>query len=99
MQYVYEPQYFISGWFDDSSRAMQSWFDRDITATNGIAPNLDILEPVFFDNENTIFTPPPITVELTASFYDDPDLIFVPMAVRALGPPDQLLRNEVRRIR
>lgn len=40
-----------------------------------------------------------IWVELTASLYEDADLIFTPIAVRALGPPDQMLKNEVRRIR
>jgi hypothetical protein len=28
--YVYEPQYRLSGWFDDSAFAMISWWDRDL---------------------------------------------------------------------
>jgi len=31
--YLYEPQYRLSGWFDDSAFALVSWWDRDIQGT------------------------------------------------------------------
>lgn len=46
-----------------------------------------------------IFLDAGITVELTAAFFDDPDTFFVPIAIRALKQSDQMLKNEVRRIR
>lgn len=131
-QVIYEQQYFLSGWFEDSGKTLQSWWDRDLASgTPGTVPiviPLDILEPGFWDDPDVIylldgsrgtpFPPPPvgpghlpatflpplgppsgITVWLVADFFNDDDLFFHPMSMRALGPPDQFLRNEVRRIR
>lgn len=100
MQYVYEPAAFISGWFDGEGGLVPlSWWDRDLTSTNGVLVNLNILEPMFVDDDDVFLVMPPITVELTAGYFEDEDLIFVPMSVRALDAPDQMLKNEVRRIR
>lgn len=100
---VYEPAYVATGWFQGSAGITpQSWCDRDLTSDIGGGGGvivLEILEPPFVNDPDDIFQPPPITVELTAAFFDDADLIFTPIAVRALGPPDQMLKNEVRRIR
>lgn len=97
MSIVYEPQYIPTGWFDDSGYRKLSWFDRDLS--NDIVVVLIVLEaPPLFDDD-VFFPLPPITYEVTAGFFDDDDLFFHPMSVRALTKPDQMLKNEVRRIR
>jgi hypothetical protein len=122
MQFLYEPQYALSGYFDDSGKTLPAWWDRDITSDNGpdgfpVVIALNLLEPGFVDDPDVIFlldggpgTPisqlppgvPPtsgIWVQLVANFFDDDDLFFHPMSVRALDAPDYFLKNEVRRIR
>jgi len=128
MQFLYEPQLALSGWYDDSGKTLPSWWDRDITTDNGpevlpyphpIVTPLDLLEPGFVDDPDVVFlldggpgTPIPVQhlppgfvptsgiwVQLIANFFDDDDLFFHPMSIRALDAPDQLLKNEVRRIR
>jgi hypothetical protein len=93
---VYEPQYKLSGWFDDGGMSMVSWFDRDLAGTI-IA--LVRAEPIFFVNQNVIFTPPPITVEVLPGFFVNENIFFHPMSVRMISRPDQMIKNEVRRIR
>jgi hypothetical protein len=97
MTIVYEPQYAITGWLDNSGYRELSWFWRDLT--NDVPKTLAFLFPIFVDDPDVIFVPPPITVELTAGFYDDPDTLFTPIAIRALKQSDTMLKNEVRRIR
>ena len=101
MQYTYEPATFIAGWFDAESGLMfPSWWDRDLASDNGAVIPLVIAEPIFFDDPDDFLVMPPITYEVTVNdiFLDD-DVFFHPMAIRALGPPDQMLRNEIKRIR
>lgn len=99
ISYVYEPQYKVSGWWDDAGKTKESWLDRDITSLNGAIIPINVLEPSFFIDPDTFFTPEPITVEVTAAFFDDADLFFVPAAIRPLDAPDKLLRNEIIRVR
>jgi|SRR5262245_37716698 len=101
---LYEPQYQLQGWYDDSSRVLASWFDRDIagwlaTDTTGTVIPLVQAEVPFFVNENIIFTPPPITVEVLPPFFVNENIFFVPVAARIVGRPDQMIKNEVRRRR
>jgi hypothetical protein len=93
---VYEPQYLLSGWADDGGLSMDSWFDRDLAGTI-IA--LVRAEPIFFVNPNVIYVPQPITVEVLPGFFVNQSTFFSPMSVRALIQPDQMIRNEVRRLR
>jgi len=93
---VYDPQYVIAGWFDDGGMAMISWLDRDLAGT--VIPLVVAEVPLFF-NTNVIFTPPPITVEVLAGFFVNQSDFLGPKSVRAYGKPDQMLKNEVRRIR
>lgn len=95
--YIYEPQQFFSGWFD--GKTLPSWWDHDITSENGVIVPFDMLEPSFFSDPDDFFQPKPITVEVTAGFFDDADLFFMPAAVRPLDQPDKLLKNEVIRVR
>jgi hypothetical protein len=105
---IYEQTIFRSGWYDGSSGLTpQSWWDHDLTSDiddgsggggGGVIPILK-LEPPFLDDPDEIFVLPPITYEITTSFFVNKNIIFVPMSIRALGAPDQMLRNEVRRRR
>lgn len=94
--FVYEPQYLLSGWYDDRGMSMLSWYDRDLAGT---VVTLAYAEAPFVVNVSTFFAPPPITVEVFAPFFVNQSLTFHPLAVRALKPPDEMLRNEVRRVR
>jgi hypothetical protein len=93
---VYEPQYKLSGWFDDGGLSPVSWFDRDLAGT--IIP-LVRAEPIFFVNQNTIYAPPPLTVEILPALFVNQSTFFSPTGVRTLIRPDQMLKNEVRRLR
>lgn len=105
---VYEQAIFRSGWYDGSSGlTVQSWWDRDLTSDvddgsgtggGGVIPII-LLEPPFIPDTNVFFELPPITYEVTAGLFANQNIIFVPMSIRALGSPDQMLRNEVRRRR
>ena len=97
MNYVYEPQYLLTGWVDDSGMSMDSWFDQDVA---GAVIQLAVIEmlDVFLDPD-TFFQPPPITVEVMPTLFLDPDDFFHPMRTAALNQTDQMLRNEVRRVR
>ena len=100
MQYVYEQAYFFTGWYDGSSGLTPpSWWDHDLTNVDGVVIPIIVLEPPFVPSESVLFELPPITYEVTASFFVNANIIFVPMSIRALGSPDQMLRNEVRRRR
>jgi len=93
---VYEPQYLLSGWADDSGMSPYSWFDRDIA---GDIINLVRLEAPFLVNTSIIFTPPPLTVEILPALFVNESIFFQPHNVSALDAPDQMLRNEVKRVR
>jgi hypothetical protein len=93
---VYEPQYVDTGWFDDSGMSMDSWFDRDLAGTVLL---LVRAEPPFFYNTSVIYQPPPITMEALAGFFLNESTFFQPMSVRIISKPDQMIRNEVRRLR
>lgn len=95
---IYEAQYAFTGWIDDDGgyRAA-SWFDRDLTSDTPL-PLAQILPPMFEDDD-VFYTLPPITVVVFPSLFLDADLFFIPMSLRILTAPDQMLKNEVRRIR
>jgi hypothetical protein len=93
---VYEPQYKLSGWFDDGGPSMDSWFDRDLAGTI-IA--LVRLQPQILMNTNIFFQPQPLTYEVLPAFLVNQNQFFQPVAVRTLGAPDQAIKNEVRRVR
>ena len=105
---VYEEAIFASGWFSrEAGLTPQSWYDRELSSNiddgsghggGGVIP-LFLVELPFLDDPDVIFTLPPITYEVTASFFVDQDIIFVPMSVHALGAPYQMIKNEVRRRR
>jgi hypothetical protein len=97
MTIVYEPQYAITGWLDNSGYRQLSWFWRDLT--NDVPKTLNYFFPAFYDDPDDFLVMPPITVQVFASFFDDADLIFTPSSIRALVGPDQTLKNEIRRIR
>lgn len=94
---LYEPQYTPTGWFDDSGYRLPSWWDRDLSSNAVVL--VAVLEAPLLLDDDVFYELPPITYEVTASFFDDDDLFFHPMSVRALTPPDLLLKNEVRRVR
>jgi len=97
--YVYEPQNKLTGWTDDSGMTPDSWFDRDLTSnSSGAVITLVRLLPPFFVNHSIIFTPPPLTVEVLAPFLVNQSVFFQPSSVTALDAPDEMLKNEVRRI-
>jgi hypothetical protein len=93
---VYEPQYNLSGWYDDGGMSMISWFDRDLAGT---VITLTRVQPAFFVNVSKFFVLPPISYQVFPTFFVNQSQFFAPVAVRALGAPDQMLRNEVRRVR
>ena len=100
LSYVYEQQTFASGWFDDSGRTNEAWWDQDITSLNGVMITLDVLVPGFVDDLDTIFAiTEPVTIVVFPGLFVDEDFFFVPASARALGPPDKLLKNEVIRVR
>jgi hypothetical protein len=105
---VYEPSIFVSGWYEnENGLTPQSWYDRDLTSDiddgsgggGGGVILIDILEPPFFDDDDEFLAMPPITVEVLPGYFLDGDVFFIPMSVRALGPPDKMLKNEVIRVR
>jgi len=93
---LFEPQYLLSGWYDDGGMSMDSWFDQDYAGTIIF---LVRAEPPFFINQNIFFTPPPITYEVLAPFFVNESTFFYPVFVRILGSPDQMIKNEVLRVR
>ena len=94
---VYEPQYQLLGWCDDGGLTMASWFDRDLAGTY---ITLAVIYPAFFANPNTFFVPtPPLEYQTFPAFFANVNVFFQPMSVRTLGPPDQSLKNEIRRVR
>ena len=115
MTIIYVPEYVLTGWFDDNGYRKLSWFSRDLTSDTPITLNIFTVafvdDPdVVFLLDGSPGTPihqlppgfPPtagIWVELPAGFFNDPDLIFSPMTIRALVGADKMLKNEVRRIR
>jgi hypothetical protein len=93
---IYEPQYQLQGWIDDGGMTVMSWFDRDVAS--------DVIflvraEPMLFVNASVIFIPPPITVEVLPGFFVNDSKFFSPVSVSALDAPDQMIKNEVRRLR
>jgi hypothetical protein len=108
-------EYMHQGWFDDQGLTLSGWFDQDIANTvvplnQFEAPFFDDPDTFFAGPDGPVSLPggrptlpaqwqPHVTVEVLPTFFDDPDLFFMPMSIRALFGPDQLLRNEVRRIR
>jgi len=97
--YVYEPQYKLSGWADDSGMTQDSWFDRDLTSNStGAMISLVRLEPRLWANPNTIFTLPPLTYEVLPGFLVNQQIFFDLTAVSRLDVPDELIKNEVRRV-
>src|SRR5262245_5852406 len=98
--FVYEPQYKVTGWTDDGGMTADSWFDRDLTSdSSGTVVNLVRLEAPFLVNTNIIFTPPPLTVEILPALFVNESKFFQPAAISRLDAPDQMLKNEVRRLR
>jgi len=98
--YVYEPQYKLTGWTDDSGMTPDSWFDRDLTSnSSGAIITLALLYPTFLVNQNIIFTPQPITYEVLPALFVNQSTFFQPTSISALDAPDQMLKNEVRRLR
>jgi hypothetical protein len=98
--YAYEPEYRKAGWFDNSARTAPQWFDRDLVEDPPknlmiFAPDLFLDDDIFFADAHAPF----IRVELLPALFDDADLFFIPSSVRALDVPDQMLRNEVWRVR
>lgn len=53
LKYVYEPQFYVSGWLDDAGATIPSWLDRDVL-NDTIIP-LDLVFPGFVDDEDTFF--------------------------------------------
>lgn len=94
---TYEPEYVISGWFNGDDTRHLPWFSRDLTNDTPITLNEFIAG--FHDDPDVFFETPPITVVVFPGFFNDDDLIFGPISIRALVPGDQMLKNEVRRIR
>jgi len=94
---VYEPQYMLSGWFDDSGSSMDSWFDRDLG--NTVIISLVQMFPPLLVNQSIFFTPPPLTYEVLPALLVNQSVFFQPTSVTRLDAPDQMLKNEVRRLR
>ena len=96
ISYVYEPQIKVSGWPDDDGLALASWFDRD-----PFDPTITIiiLDAPMMTDADTFFVPKPLEFDVFAPAPADADIFFQPTSVRALNQPDQMLRNEIRRIR
>ena len=107
IHYVYEPQFSYAGWFDDSGRTNASWFDRDLIEldASGVPgepdhpKTLNFFQMPFYDDPDLYFVTPPITVVVFPGLFLDPDLIFSPVSMRPLFPSDDMLKNEVVRIR
>jgi len=109
LKYVYEQDYLLPGWMDDGGGAISiyAWYDRDVSSDRSGGPVIPLytLEPVFvYDNPDMFWTSLPgnksmFTTELHPIFFIEEDLFFIPMSVRALTQPIQMLRNEVRRVR
>jgi hypothetical protein len=93
---VYEPQYKLSGWFDDGGMSMDSWFDRILAGTIIALVQAELM---LWHNPNAFFVPPPITVEVLPTAFENRQTFFAPLSVRTLTQPDQMIKNEVRRLR
>ena len=94
--YTYEPQINLSGWPDDDGLALASWFDRDLTEPT---ITLIVLDAPMVTDADTFFAPKPLEFDVFAAPPDDADIFFQPTSLRALNQPDQMLRNEIRRVR
>jgi hypothetical protein len=98
LYYVYEQDYRLVGWPDDGGGGvtLYSWYDRDLA---GDRINLFYIEPGFYFEDDVFLQMPPLTTEVTASFFIDEDVFFTPMSVRVLKQPINMLRNEIVRVR
>lgn len=100
LKYVYEQDYLTPGWADDGGGVLtlSGWYDRDLT-DDPVVP-LYVLQPEFFVSEaDVFFQMPPLTTEVHPILFIEDDFFYIPMSVRALTQPIQMLRNEVRRVR
>lgn len=94
--FIYEQHYRPTGWFDDGGLSKAAWWDHDIV--DPVIP-LYTAKPAFFADPDTFYVTPPVTITAFPARYDDPDEFFRPMSARVLVQSNQMLRNEVRRIR
>jgi hypothetical protein len=109
LRYIYEQDYLLPGWLDDGggATAISAWYDHDVSSDRPGGPVIPLytLEPGFFRDGNDVFwTSLPggksmFTTELHPILFIDEDLFYIPMSVRALTQPIQMLRNEIRRVR
>src|SRR5262245_20942373 len=109
-----QQRYWPQGWFDDAGLTLSGWFDQDIVniliPLNQFEPEFFDDPDIFFSGPDgpkplpggrptlPAQVQPHITVEVLPEFFDDPDIFYVPATIRALFAPDQMLKNEVRRI-
>jgi hypothetical protein len=106
--YVYEQDYLFPGWAEDGGAGMTlfSWYDRDLAGgtQGGKVIPLWVLEPGFFSDDDMFWVTREgnksmFTTEVHPQLFIDQDVFFIPMSVRALSQPAQMLRNEIRRVR
>jgi len=88
MPLVYEPQYRIFGWPDDSGKAIISWFDRDLA--DPVAQT-----PVFIDPD--LFFSASLSLSVSVSFFINQNAIFIPRVALIALPLREVLKNEIRR--
>jgi hypothetical protein len=99
------PTTVAAGWFD-AQRTVTAWFDDELINGAEIVPKqLATLWAPFVDDDDVIFKMEGengeslITVIVFPAMFDDEDLIFSPVAIRKLEPPDRYLKNEIIRTR
>src|SRR5215475_9563505 len=90
MPFVYEPQYRIFGWGDDSGSAIISWLDRDLADPVAQAP--------FLSSTSTFFSPT-LTISVLATTFMSQNIFFIPVVKLLSSDARQMLKNEVRRTR
>ncbi len=87
------------GWFD-AQRTVTAWFDDEwVLKVERIPLQLVIANAGLLLDGADEFFPWTVTVIVLPSLFVDDDVIFHPIALRKLDPPDRFMKNEVIRRR
>lgn len=100
--WLYEPDYQYYGFFDDDGLTIESWLDRDL-ASNFIplfvVGDFDTGIPLYVDPDVIFVIDKPVEIHCFPSFFVNENIFYVPMSAQVLQQPDQMLKNEIIRVR
>jgi hypothetical protein len=100
--YLYEPDYQTYGFFDDDGLTNVSWWDRDLASTFiplFVLGGGDDAGISFLVDPDVFFVTQPTEIHAFPGFFANENIFYVPMSAMALTQPDQMLKNEIIRIR